>query len=84
MKIRDQERYVVTLVAIIRAAIAEDVRHHLYRFSPEYEERLCSLCQETCEFVDQNIFDLVGLLDFYADPNTIYARFDEDPLIFVP
>jgi len=29
------------------------------------------------------VFDLVCLLDFDADPDTVYARLDEDPLVLV-
>jgi len=56
---------------------------NLNRLSPQDEEGFGSLCQETSEFVDQYMFNFVGLLNFYAHPNAIDAGFDEDLLILV-
>jgi len=56
---------------------------NLDRFPPQDEERLGSLCQESCEFVDQNVLDLIGLLYPYADSHTVDTRLDEHPFILI-
>lgn len=33
--------------------------------------------------MDQDVLDLISLLDLDADTNAVYARLDEDPLVFV-
>jgi len=48
---------------------------YLDRFPPQNEEALRSLCQESCEFVDQDVLDLVGLFYSDADSDGIDGRF---------
>ena len=55
----------------------------LYGLSPQYEESLRSLCQKPRKLVDQYILDLICLLYFDADSNTVDARFHQDFLILV-
>lgn len=52
-------------------------------FSPQYEKGLGPLGQEPCEFMDQNVLNLVCLLDSYADSHTIDAWLYENLLILV-
>lgn len=52
-------------------------------FSPQDKECLCSLGQESCELVDEDILNLVGLLDLDADAHTVDTRLDEDLLVLV-
>lgn len=56
---------------------------YLYGLPPQNEERLGTLCQEPCELVDQDVFNLVCLLYPDADADTVDTWFDEDLLIFV-
>jgi hypothetical protein len=51
--------------------------------SAEDEEGLGSLGQESGEFVDQDVFYLIGLLDLYADADAVDARFNEDSFVVV-
>lgn len=52
-------------------------------FPPQDEEGLGALRQEAGEFVDKDLLDFVGLLDFDADADAVDARLDEDTLILV-
>jgi hypothetical protein len=56
---------------------------NLDRLSAEDEEGLGSLGQESGEFVDQDVLNLIRLLDLYADADAVDARFDEDPFVVV-
>jgi len=56
---------------------------NLDRFPPQNEECLSSLCQEPREFVDKNVFDLIGLLYPYADSHTVDTWFDKHTFILV-
>jgi hypothetical protein len=56
---------------------------HLDWLPPQDKECFCSLRQEPCKLMHQNMFDLIGLLDLDADPNTVDAGFNEHPLILV-
>ena len=55
----------------------------LDRFPPKDDEALCSLLQEPCELVDQNVFDLICLLDLDAYAHAVDAGLDEDALVLV-
>jgi hypothetical protein len=56
---------------------------YLDRFPPQYEESFSSLCEETRELVNQDMFYLICLFDLYADANRVDARFDENSLVVV-
>jgi hypothetical protein len=47
------------------------------------EKRLCTLGQEASELVNQNVFNLIGLLDSDADTDAVDTGFDKDTLILV-
>ena len=55
----------------------------LDRFPPQDNEALCSLLQEPCELVDQNVFDLICLLDLDAYAHAVDTGLDENALILV-
>ena len=55
----------------------------LDRFPPEDNKALCSLLQEPCELVDQNVFDLICLLNLDAYAHAVDAGLDEDALVLV-
>ena len=52
---------------------------NLDRFSSQDEELLGSLGQETRELVHKNVLNLVRLLDFDTDADTVDTGLDEDP-----
>lgn len=56
---------------------------HLYRFPPQDEKCFGPLGQESCEFMNQNVLNLVGLFDLDADSYAIDAGLNENSLIFV-
>lgn len=39
--------------------------------------------QESSEFVDQNVLNLIGLLDLDADTNTVYTWLYKDSLVLI-
>jgi hypothetical protein len=45
---------------------------HLDGFSPQHDEALRTLHQESGELVAQDAFDLIGLLDLDADADRIH------------
>ena len=57
---------------------------HLDGFSPQHDEALRALHQESGELVAQNTFDLIGLLDLDANADRVHRGLDEHPLIFIP
>jgi len=56
---------------------------HLDRFPPQNEECLCTLGQEACELVDQNMLDLVRLLYPYAYAHAVDTRLDQDLFVLI-
>jgi len=83
VKVRDEKRDVIAL-PYISSRLSEVVTiTNLDRFPPQDEERFSSLGQETCEFVDQDVFNLVCLLYPYADTDTVDARLDKDPFVLI-
>lgn len=56
---------------------------HLDRFPPQNEEALRPLLQESRELVNQDVFNLVGLLDLDADAHGVDRRLDQDALVFI-
>lgn len=84
VEIGDQEGDIVALEKFQHGIMkCRADRVYLYRLPPQDKERLGALCQESCELVDQNMFDLVGLLYPDADADTVDTRLNEDLLIFV-
>ena len=83
VEICDQEGYIVALKDVRLFMGRAKGQTNLDGFSPENEEGLCSLSQEPCEFMDQDVFDFISLFDLYADAGTVDARFDENALILV-
>lgn len=84
MEIGDQEGDIVALRRVL--AHSDKVRSkytYLHRLPPQDKERLGTLCQEPCELVDQNVFDLVCLFYPDADTDTVDTWLDKDLLIFV-
>lgn len=55
----------------------------LDRFPPQNEEGLCTLRQESCKLVDQNMLNFVGLLDLDADTDGVDAGLNQDTLVLV-
>lgn len=56
---------------------------YLDRLPPQDKERLGALRQESCELMDQDVFNLVCLFYPDADADTVDTRLDKDLLIFV-
>ncbi len=56
---------------------------NLHRLSPQYEECFGSLCQESGEFVDKYMLDLIGLFDLDTDAHTVYAWLNEHSFILI-
>lgn len=56
---------------------------HLDRFSPQYNEALCTLHHETSELMAQNSFNLVCLFDLDTESDGVYRGFDEHSLVFI-
>jgi hypothetical protein len=56
---------------------------YLDRFPPENEKSFGSLGEESCEFVDKNVLDFVGLLDFDAYADAVDTRLNKDLLMLV-
>lgn len=52
-------------------------------FPSQNDEALCSLLQEPCKFVDQDVLDFVCLLDLNAYTDTVDTGLDENALILV-
>jgi hypothetical protein len=67
VEVGDQERDVVSLD----------------RFPSQDDKALCSLLQEPCEFVDQDVLNLVCLLDLDAYSYTVDTGLDQDALVLV-
>lgn len=83
VKICDQEGYIVALEYFRLVKGREKGQSNLDGFSPENEEGFCSLGQESCELVYQDVLDFIRLLDLYADAGAVDARFNKNALIFV-
>ncbi len=58
-------------------------RTDLDRLPPQHKESLSPLGQESGEFVDEDMFNLICLFDLDADTDTVDAWFDEDSFILV-
>ena len=67
VEVRNQERDIITLDW----------------FPPQNDKALRSLLQESCEFVDQDVLNLVCLLDLDVYPHAVDAGLDQDSLVFV-
>lgn len=67
MEVCDQERNVISLD----------------RFPPQDDKTLCSLLQEPCELVNQNVLDFVCLFDLNAYAHAVDAGLDQDPLVLI-
>jgi len=83
MEIRNKKRYIITLPCISSYSLQSLTDTNLDRFPSQNKECLSSLGQETREFVHQDVFNLVGLLYPYADPDTVDTRLDEDTFVLV-
>jgi hypothetical protein len=57
---------------------------NLDRLPPENEESFSALSQESREFVDQNVFDFVGLLDLDAHSDAVDAGLNVHFLVVIP
>ena len=75
MVIRDQERdiitlaYTVSLLSILSSCRGLPVQQtYRHRLPPQHEERLRSLCQESCELMHEDMLDLIRL--FYPNANS--------------
>lgn len=66
-----------------QSSLSSCVVAYLDRFPPKDEEALRSLCQESCEFMDQNVFNLVRLLYPNAHTHAVHRRLNEYLLILV-
>ena len=84
MEVRDQKRNVVSLMHFSIMSQLKMRASHLHGFPSQDEERFRSLGQESCEFVDQNVLNLICLLDADAHANAIHAWFNQNFLILVP
>ena len=78
--IRNEISYPFSLISF---SISIEFSLYLHGLSPQYEERFRPLCQKSGELVHQNVFNLVGLLNFDANPDTIDARFYQNFLVLV-
>lgn len=80
VEIRDQERNVIALIVEVRIECSKEWQNlkttDLYRLSSQDKEGLGSLRQESGEFMDKNILDLVSLLDAQAHTHTIGRGLD--------
>lgn len=56
---------------------------YLDRLPPQDEERLGTLRQKPCEFVNQNVFNLICLLYPDAHADTVDTWLNEDLFVFV-
>lgn len=84
VKIGDQERDIVALERIsMMYHVCQVHSAHFDRLPPQNKERLGALCQESCEFMDQNVLNLVGLLYPNADADTVDTWLDENLLVLV-
>jgi hypothetical protein len=56
---------------------------HLDGFSPQHNETLSALHQESRELVAENTLNLICLFDLDTNTDRVHRRFDEHPLVFV-
>lgn len=82
VEIGDEEGDVISL-HLVRISQESGQGSNLDGLSAEDEESLGPLSQESGEFVDQYVLNLVCLLDLYAHPDAVDAGFDEDSLVVV-
>jgi hypothetical protein len=86
VEVSDQEWNIIALppdVSIAASLLPGALSAYRNRFPPQDKESLRSLRQETCELVDKDMLDLIGLLDLYADAHGVDTRLDEDALVLV-
>ena len=86
MEVCDQERYVISLFVInSKKTILQRIRQAYFDwFTTKDEEGFGSLCEKSCELMNEDMFYFISLFDLYTDANAIYAGFDEDFFVFVP
>jgi hypothetical protein len=93
MEIGDEERDIVTL-RTTRSASVHRYHHatrtgamrtsaHLDRLSSQNNEILCTHHHESGEFMTEDTFDIILLLDANRHANRVDRRFDEDLFLFV-
>lgn len=80
MKYRSPVRHEIS--GLDRDGVVQAVSH-LDGLSPQHDEALRALHQESGKLVAQNTFDLIGLLDLDANANRVHRGLDEHPLIFI-
>lgn len=83
--IRDQEGDIVSLLSahVSHRSRQMELRTYLYGFPAQNNKALCSLHHESGEFMAQNTFYLVGLLDLDAQANGVHGGFNQDTFILV-
>ena len=83
VKVREEERYIISLGNISLYVPKPISITHLDWFPPQYEEGFGSLCEKPRELVYKDMFYFIGLLDLDADSDAVDARFNKDSLVFI-
>lgn len=84
VKVCDQKGDVISLLQSVYAVPASRQTTNLNRFPSQDKESLRPLRQKPRKFMDQDMLNLIGLLDFDTDSDTVDAWFDQDTLILIP
>jgi hypothetical protein len=53
------------------------------RFPSQDNKTLCATCEESGEFVSEDTFNIIGLLDFDTDPDSIDGWLNENVFILI-
>lgn len=67
----------------LRVMFVRTSERHLDGFSPQHNETLSALHQESREFVAENTLNFICLFDLDANTDRVHRRFNEHSLIFV-